>query len=69
MKSITRRNFVKSSIAAGVAVTLPFSRVRGANDRICVGVVGLGGRGRGAHIPSFEGQKDVTVVALSDPDR
>ncbi len=45
------------------------SRVLGANDQILVGVVGLGGRGSGAHVPGFEGQKGVTVVALSDPDR
>lgn len=68
MKSVTRRDFVKNSIAAGVALALPFSRVRGANDRINVGVVGLGGRGTGAHVPSFEKQKGVTVIALSDPD-
>jgi len=67
MKSISRRDFVKGTIIAGVA--LPFSRVRGANERIRVGVVGLGGRGIGAHIPSFENQKDVTVAAVSDPDR
>jgi predicted dehydrogenase len=66
MKSITRRDFMKGTIIAGAA--LPFSRVRGANERIRVGVVGLGGRGVGAHIPSFENQKDVTVVAVSDPD-
>ncbi|UCG59580.1 MAG: Gfo/Idh/MocA family oxidoreductase [Phycisphaerales bacterium] len=69
MKGLTRRDFVKSSIAAGAVVALPFSRVRGANDRIRVGVVGLGGRGTGAHVPSFENQEGVTVVALSDPDR
>jgi len=69
MKTITRRDFVKSSIAAGAAATLPFSRLRGANDTIRVGVVGLGGRGIGAHVPSFEKQKNVTVVAVSDPDR
>jgi predicted dehydrogenase len=69
MKEITRRDFVTGSIAAGVAVALPFPRVRGANEAIRVGVVGLGGRGIGAHIPSFENQKDVTVVAVSDPDR
>ena len=69
MKDFTRRDFVKSSIAAGFAAALPFSRVRGANDRICVGVVGLGGRGTGAHVPSFEKQEGVTVVALSDADR
>ena len=69
MKVITRRDFVKSSIAAGAAATLPFSRIRGANDTIRVGVVGLGGRGIGAHVPSFEKQKNVPVVAISDPDR
>jgi len=68
MKGTTRRNFMKSSIAAGFAATLPFSRVRGANESIRVGVVGLGGRGTGAHIPSFESQKNVTVAAISDSD-
>jgi predicted dehydrogenase len=58
---------MKGMIIAGAA--LPFSRVRGANDRILVGVVGLGGRGTGAHIPSFESQKDVTIAAVCDPDR
>ncbi len=69
MKGFTRRDFVKSSVATGFAAALPFSRVRGANERIRVGVVGLGGRGTGAHIPSFESQEGVTVVAVSDPDR
>ncbi len=69
MKKVTRRDFVRNSIAAGVAAALPFSRVRGANDRIRVGVVGLGGRGTGAHIPSFEKQQNVTVAAISDADR
>jgi predicted dehydrogenase len=67
MKKLTRRDFMKSTIVAGTA--LPFARVRGANERICVDVVGLGGRGTGAHIPSFESQKDVTIAAVCDPDR
>ncbi|MBC8217148.1 MAG: Gfo/Idh/MocA family oxidoreductase, partial [Planctomycetes bacterium] len=69
MKELGRRDFVKSSFAAGVMLALPFSRVRGANERIVAGVVGLGGRGSGAHVPSFEKQEGVTVAALSDPDR
>ncbi|MFH1718070.1 MAG: Gfo/Idh/MocA family oxidoreductase [Planctomycetota bacterium] len=69
MKYFTRRDFVRSSITAGVVVAMPFSRVRGANDRIRVGVVGLGGRGTDAHIPSFEKQAGVTVEAISDADR
>ena len=69
MKELSRRNFVKSSFAAGLTLALPFSRVRGANERIVVGVIGLGGRGSGAHVPSFEKQEGVSVAALSDPDR
>jgi len=68
MKGITRRKFMKSSVAAGMTAALPFARVLGANQRIQVGVVGCGGRGVGAHIPSFEKQDAVTVVAVSDPD-
>jgi predicted dehydrogenase len=69
MKCVTRRDFVKGAFIAGVAAALPYSRVQGANDRIRVGLIGCGGRGRGTHIPSFEGQKGVTIVALSDADR
>jgi predicted dehydrogenase len=69
MAVITRRDFVRSTFAFGLAIALPYSRVYGANERINVGLVGCGGRGRGAHVPSFEKQEGVTIVALSDPDR
>jgi predicted dehydrogenase len=59
---------MKCTIAASFTAALPFSRARGANERILVGEVGLGGRGTGAHIPSFENQKDVTIAAICDPD-
>jgi predicted dehydrogenase len=68
---VSRRQFLRRS-AAAAALSVPMvasSRVLGANDEICVGVVGLGGRGTGAHVPGFEGQKGVSVVAVSDPDR
>jgi predicted dehydrogenase len=60
---------MKGTIAASITAALPFARVRGANERILIGVVGLGGRGTGAHIPSFESQKDVTIAVVCDPDR
>ncbi|MBN2476408.1 MAG: Gfo/Idh/MocA family oxidoreductase [Pirellulales bacterium] len=69
--SITRRRFLQRS-AAATALGLPAvasSRVLGANEAIAVGVLGLGIRGLGAHVPSFENQQGVTVVAISDPDR
>jgi len=67
MKSITRRDFVKSYVAAGATLALPFSRVRGANDNIRVAVVGFRGQG-GSHIGSFRGSKGARVVALCDVD-
>lgn len=69
--SLTRREFVKRSALASAALGFPMvasRRVLGANDQILMGVVGLGGRGVGAHIPGFAGQKGVVVVAVSDPD-
>ena len=46
MKHITRRDFIKGSVAAGIGLAMvsPFSRVRGANDDIRVAVVGINGR-------------------------
>jgi predicted dehydrogenase len=69
MGAITRRDFIKSTVAAGALAALPCSRVRGANDRIRVGLIGCGGRGVGAHLPGFASQAGVVVVAVSDPDR
>ena len=43
--------------------------VLGANDEIRVGVIGLGVRGVGAHVPGFESLEGVRVTAVCDPDR
>jgi len=61
---------MKSSVAAGAGLALasPFSRVRGANDEIRVGCIGINGRG-GAHIKEFQGIDGVRVVALCDVDK
>jgi len=67
MKPITRRDFVKASFAAGVALTTPFSKARGANDDIRVAAVGF--RGKGAqHIEVFRAIPGVRIVALCDAD-
>ncbi|MHC4240764.1 MAG: Gfo/Idh/MocA family protein [Planctomycetota bacterium] len=68
MKNITRRNFVKSSLMTGAALTVPFSRVRGANSDIRVAVAGINGRGRGL-MGNFHNTPGVRVVALCDVDR
>jgi predicted dehydrogenase len=69
--AVTRRQFLQqSAAAAGWAVPLVIpSRAWGAQDEIRAGVVGLGGRGRDAHVPGLQEQPGVTIVAISDPDR
>ncbi|MHC4396342.1 MAG: Gfo/Idh/MocA family protein [Planctomycetota bacterium] len=72
MKRITRRDFMRSSIAAGTALAMPFSHVRGANDNIRIAVIGLGGADSGKkgqqHVRMFNKLDGVRVVALCDVD-
>jgi len=42
--SVNRRSFMKSAAALGASLGMS-NRARGANDRIQVGVIGVGGRG------------------------
>lgn len=68
MKRITRRDFVKNSVAASLPLALPFSRARGANDDIRVAVVGIRSQG-GNHIKWFHKIPGVRVVAICDADK
>ena len=70
--SISRRKFMKVSALASMAVASPVlvpKTVFGANETIHVGIVGLGGRGAGSHVPAFSALPNVKVVALADPDK
>ncbi len=69
--SMRRRSFLKAAAAAGTVLACPQvcrPSVLRANETIRVGVIGLGGRGWGAHLPRMERQEGVDVVALADPD-
>ena len=69
MKSVDRRGFIKSSSTAVAALTAAsYSRVKGANERIAVGVVGLRGRGR-SHVAAYLNNKEAEVAALCDIDQ
>jgi predicted dehydrogenase len=57
-----RRGFVKTAAAAVATSRFP---ILGANDRINLGVVGVGGRGRN-HVESFSEISDCQVAALCD---
>ncbi len=77
MARLTRRDFIKTSVAAStafglftVAGTKASGRVLGANDTIRVGVAGIRGRGR-SHIDAFSRDlkdQNVQVTYLIDPD-
>jgi len=60
MSSWTRRHFFQ-----GATMALAATRVIGANDRIRVGVVGIGGRGRD-HILSFLQIPEAQITGLCD---
>ena len=67
MTGPTRRDFLKSAAAAGLATsftvagTSASARVLGANDRLRIGVCGLNGRGQ-SHAGAYSGMKDVELA-------
>ena len=63
MHHMLRRNFIRTS---GLGVTaLSASRVMGANDRLNLGLIGCGGRGRGV-ARSMREAPNVAYVAVAD---
>jgi len=70
MKAISRRTFIKKSMATSAAAAFaaaPFSRVRGANDEIRAAVIGFHGQGGGL-LGALHEASGVRVVALCDVD-
>ena len=67
---LTRRRFLQTGAAAAGALALPTiipSTAFGANDRIVLGHVGIGGQGSG-NLGGFLKYKDISVAALCDVD-
>jgi predicted dehydrogenase len=68
--AIPRRTFLKSSaISAGAMISssrLAAANIIGANDRIRLGAIGVGGRSRGSLTPIHKKQPDTEIVALCD---
>jgi len=64
-RKVTRRGFLRGSIAAAVAPAFVPSQAFGANDRIVMGCIGMGGQGRG-DMGGFMGFKELRVVAVCD---
>jgi predicted dehydrogenase len=62
---IERRSFIKQGIATGITAAAAGNKILGANDRIRVGVIGLGRQGRGV-MRTFAKNSDVEIAALCD---
>src|SRR2546423_2905721 len=66
MAKNTRRDFVKQSVLGTAAfLAYPPERVLGANDRVRVGMIGVGGRGQELLKQVLE-LRDVQLVAIAD---
>lgn len=71
-EKMSRRRFLRTSasIGAGVSAVLHAKRVLGANDRVNMGVIGVGGMG-GHHLKrlvdwSKDGTENINVIAVCD---
>ncbi|MBN2271389.1 MAG: Gfo/Idh/MocA family oxidoreductase [Sedimentisphaerales bacterium] len=68
MESITRRNFLKSSLGTTAALTiLPTGAASAAADKVVLGIMGVGGRGR-ALLTSLVKKTDVYIKYICDAD-
>ncbi len=71
----SRRQFLQTASLGAAALTMPaasYARIVGANDRISIGVIGCGGRGRRAHMPGVHAHSETMnceITAVSDPWR
>lgn len=66
---MSRRTFTKTGMAAAFSMTaLQTTRVLGANERVHLGVIGTGGRGRQV-MEFFRGHADCEIVAVCDVSR
>lgn len=65
--SISRRNFLKTSAAGVAAFSVAVPRVHaGESDLIKVGLIGCGGRGRGAAANTLNADPNTKIVAVAD---
>src|SRR5439155_23088521 len=67
----TRRNFLKTSAAAGAMLSAPAILSRNVfagenSDTLRVGLVGCGGRGTGAAEQALNADKNVVLTAMGD---
>src|ERR1700746_283154 len=65
MSSWTRRDFTKTLVLAGATTGLGAMRASGANERVRLGLIGVGNRGDQV-LDAFLKQPDAEVAAICD---
>ncbi len=65
-KSLSRRRFLAGTGAMGAGLLMSHPRAFGANERIRIGVIGCGSRGKGN--VRWSEENGASVVAVCDPD-
>jgi predicted dehydrogenase len=65
MTDVTRREFGKAAAAAWMGTAVGSTRVRGANDRIRLGFIGVGNRGDQV-LDAFLAHEDAEIAAICD---
>ncbi|NIA13803.1 MAG: Gfo/Idh/MocA family oxidoreductase [Nitrospiraceae bacterium] len=75
MDLTSRRGFLKTASTGVAALSLSassYARVKGANERISIGIIGCGGRGQGAHMTGVHKHaknQNIEITAVCDPWR
>jgi len=73
--SVSRRTFLKAGLGASAAAAFSaasYGRIRGANDRISIGMIGCGGQGLGTHMVGVNNhakEQNAEITAVCDPWR
>ena len=68
--SPSRREFLKAGAAAVSLSAASYARAAGANDRLYIGIIGCGQRGRDAHMKGIHAHakaQNVEIIAVADP--
>ncbi len=76
METISRRQFIGSSVIVGAAalgvrgvhVNAAEEKALSANEQLGVMVMGCGGRGIGSHVQQFLGDPRTKILCIADPD-
>ena len=72
-QTATRRDFLRTASLGAATFSMTatsYGRILGANDRISIGVVGCGGRGRKAHMTGVNAHaktQNIEITAVADP--